>query len=140
MRIRSAEQAFRVGLVVPLAFFWILMNAMGRGFVGWSRLALDGQQAVATVTRVLPHGKRACEFAWVVEGRTYTARESGCGALGVGGTLPILYLPTQPAVGSSRDPGAELAFEFFAPLALSLVAAFGTARRWRHADAHRRAS
>ncbi len=137
MRPTTRLQAALYVFVGALAFYWITMNVVGRGFGPWYRLARTGVATTATITAVDPSQHGRCDFRYEVDGRTLNGRDSGCAKLGVGATLAIAYLPSDPDFATSRDPVDELEFEIFGPLVLSFIGAGIAAARFRGKESPR---
>ena len=128
----------KVGLLVfasALTFFWTLVYATGPGWAAWYRLEKFGHAAVATITGIQPEMHQRCSFKFTVAGVRLQGQDDGCSPLGIGASLPITYLSTDPSFVSTRDPAEELLFEIFAPLGLAVfggvMSAWQISRRTR---------
>jgi hypothetical protein len=135
MRFEKPLHAGLAAFATALAFYWGAINLIGHGFVAWFLLERTGVSTNATITEINPGQHRHCSYTYVVAGRTLTGHDSGCSSLGVGGTLLITYLPSDPGFATSRDPHGELAFEILAPLVLATFGGFGAALRFKERKA-----
>jgi hypothetical protein len=113
--------ALLVGLGA-LAFFSIAMNSPQHGWLDWYRMATTGRLTTAEITEVHPEFHRSCTFRYTVSGKVYQATATGCEA-GVGQSIQISYLPSDPAFATTRSASGELTLQIFAAVFLSTVAA-----------------
>jgi hypothetical protein len=128
---------FRRGLVVFVSlfgFYSIAINLTANNWPNLYRLAKSGAPTQATVMAIHPENHGACDFVYVIDGRSYSHSES-CHLL-VGEVSPLIYLPSEPSVALIRSADEELEASIVGPLiifiACGILATLGTLRPGGH--------
>jgi hypothetical protein len=100
-------------------FFSVAINLTPNNWLNLYRLAESDASTQATVTAIHPENHRTCDFAYAIDGRSFTHSES-C-HLFVGEVSPLTYLPSEPSAAIVRSPDEELEASIFVPLGISVV-------------------
>jgi len=123
----------RKGLVVSVlafAFYAIFFNLGQRNWINLYRLSKSQSATEAKVTGLHPESHRACDFSYVIDGRSYSHLES-C-HFSVGETTQLIYLSSDPSIAILSGPKGELVASIVAPICMSLlIGIFTTIRAWR---------
>jgi hypothetical protein len=129
MKVRTPLQA---GLLKALIGFisvvTLFATTLPQGWNGWYRLSQSGTTGLASVVsceQVGRHQRMAYEYT--VNFRQFTGHGMGCDP-GPGGTVAIVYVPTEPSVSASAFDQEKMKW---APLiALGFPALLGVAGYW----------
>ena len=115
--------------IVVFMFFSVMINSEPHGWLAWYQMASSGQKTQATITKVQPEIHRRCFFEYQVDAKRYEGYDDGCSDSGVGQTISITYLPTEPSFSTTRGPTNEFTLLVFAPFIMALFA--GIIGTWR---------
>src|SRR5450755_2058273 len=123
-----------VGWVLGLAVMALGLGVFGHSWINAYRLAHDGKTTTGVITKLLPEKHDGCEYAYVVNGRTYSHSEETCGASRrLGDHLEITYIAATPSVATALGKGTVLWDYIAVTLLLTSLFGFALCRR-RHSN------
>ena len=129
MRLTPSRKGFLIS-VFAFAFYAIFFNLGQRNWLNLYRLSKSQSATEAKVTGLHPERHQACDFSYVIDGRTYSHLES-C-HFSIGETTQLIYLSSDPSIAILSDPKGELIASVVAPICMSLlIGIFTTIRAWR---------
>ena len=110
-----------------VVFFGVVSTNSGNNWVESYRLAQHGVPTTATVTAFIPQDHAGCAYSYLVNGRSYGGTMQACSDHhGVGGLLPIRYLPDVLSLSTTTLDGQwwwpAVLLLVLLPLAAGLVA------------------
>jgi hypothetical protein len=117
-----------LGGLCAFTFYAVVMNVAMHGWLAWYRLAVNGRETQARITRRQPENHQTCHFEYKIGSETYQGSDEGC-SFEVGSIVPVTYSPTNPAFATTWSPQAELLTELLGAILMASVA--GVIAAWR---------
>jgi len=118
------------GWALGLAVMALGLGVFGHSWIDAYRLAHDGKTTSGVITKLLPEKHDGCEYAYVVNGRTYTHSDETCGASRrLGDQLEVTYVAATPSVATALGKGTVLSDYIGFSLLLTALFGFAVGRR-----------